>query len=97
MVNNDVTDDACDVIAETLQANSTLEYLNIHGNKINKEAILLILNSLRHNNTLTKLNIPGDHSECDRQQILQLCVLVNEERKRQGCQAKLNVKFSSLY
>ena len=94
MADNDVTDDACDIIAETLQVNSTLEHLNIHGNEISKEAIVLILNALRHNNTLTKLNIPSDYSEGDEQQILQLCDIVNEERKRRGCQAKLNVEFS---
>ena len=79
MANNDVTDDACDVIAETLQVNSTLEDLNIHGNEISKEAILRIINSLRHNNTLTQLNIPRDYSEGDKKQILQLCDIVNEE------------------
>ena len=94
MANNDVTDHACDVIAETLQVNSTLKYLNIHGNKISKEAIRLILNSLRHNNTLTQLNIPSGYSEDDKKQMLQLRDIVNEERKRRGCQAKLNVKFS---
>ena len=95
MADNDVTDNACDVIAETLQVNSTLEYLNIHGNEISKEAILLIINSLRHNNTLTQLNIPGDYSESDKQ-VLQLCDIVNEERKRRECQAKLNVEFSPI-
>ena len=95
MSDNDVTNDACDVIAETLQVNSTLEYLNIHGNKISKEAIRLILNSLRHNNTLTQLNIPSGYSEDDKKQMLQLRDIVNEERERRGCQAKLNVKFSN--
>ena len=94
MADNDVTDDACDVIAETLQVNSTLEWLNIHGNKISKEALQLILNSLRHNNTLTDLLLPEEHSEGDKKQILALGDIVNEERKRRGCQAKLNVKFS---
>ena len=97
MFDNDVTDDACDVISETLQVNSTLENLNIHGNEISKEAILLIINSLRHNNTLTQLNIPSDYSEGDKKQILQLRDIVNEERKRHGCQAKLNVEFSYYY
>ena len=53
MADNDITDDACDVIAETLQINSTLERLSICDNKIGKEARRLIVNSLRHNNTLT--------------------------------------------
>ena len=93
MGDNDVTDDACDVIAETLQVNSTLEELYIHGNKISKEALQLILNSLRHNNTLTELLVPSNYSEGDNKQILALRDIVNDERKRRGCQAKLNVKF----
>ena len=92
MANNDVTDDARDVIAETLQVNSTLEYLGIHGNQISKEALQLILNSLRHNNTLTELLVPSNYSEGDNKQILALRDIVNDERKRRGCQAKLNVK-----
>ena len=94
MADNDVTDEACDVIAETLQVNSTLEFLNIHGNKISKEALQLILNSLRHNNTLTELRLPSNYSGSDEKQVLALQDIVNEERKRRGCQAKLNVKFS---
>ena len=97
MADNDVTDDACDVIAETLQVNSTLEELNIHGNKISKEALQLILNSLRHNNTLTDLRLPSNYSDSDEKQVLALKDIVNEERKRRGCQAKLNVKFSRWY
>ena len=97
MAENDVTDDARDVIAETLQVNSTLEYLNIHGNKISKEALQLILNSLRHNNTLIELRLPSNYSDSDEKQVLALQDIVNEERKRRGCQAKLNVKFSRYY
>ena len=93
MADNNVTDDACNVIAETLQGNSTIEWLNIHGNKISKEALQLILNSLRHNNTLTKLRVPSNYSEGDNKQILALQDIVNEERKHCGCQAKLNVEF----
>ena len=91
MADNDVTDDACYIIAETLQVNSTLEYLDIHGNKISKEALQLILNSLRHNNTLTELWVPSNYSEGDNKQILALRDIVNDERKRCGCQAKLLV------
>ena len=96
MANNDVTDDACDVIAEALQVNSTLERLNIHDNKISKEALKLIVNSLRYNNTLTELLVPSNYSEGDNKQILALRDIVNDKRKRRKCQAKLNVKFSRL-
>ena len=93
MANNDVTDNACGVIAETLQVNSTLEYLDIHGNKISKEALQLILNSLRLDNTLTELWVPSNYSEDDNKQILALQDIVNDDRKCHGCQAKLNVIY----
>ena len=89
MANNDITDDACDVLAETLQVNSTLEYLYIYGNKISKEASKLILNSLRHNNTLTHLWLTY-YSEDDNKQLFALHNIVNEERKHHKW---LNVKF----
>ena len=94
MADNDITDDVCDIIAEALQANNTIEWLNIHGNNISKEALQLILNSLRHNNTLTELFLPNNHSQDDKKQILTLWDIVNEERKHFGYQAKLNIKFN---
>ena len=94
IADNDITDDACDIIAETLQVNSTLEWLNIHGNKISKEALQLILNSLRHNNTLTKLLVPSNYCDSDKKQVLAFRDIINEERKCRGSQAKLNVKFT---
>ena len=97
MANNDITDNACDVIAETLQVNSTLGWLNIYGNKISKEALQLILNSLMRNNTLTKLWLPSNYSDSDKKQVLALQDIVNEKRKRRGCQANLNVTFSPYY
>ena len=93
IADNDVTDNACDVIAETLQVNSTLEELNIHGNKISTEAIQLILNSLMNNNTLTQLFISGDYFEDNKKPILTLEDIVNEQRKLRKCEPKLNVKF----
>ena len=96
MAYNHITDDTCDVIAETLRVNSLLEYLDIYGNKISTEALQLILNSLRHNNTLTQLNFPGNYSEDDKKQILMLQDIVNEERKHRRCQVKLNVAFHYL-
>ena len=93
MGNNDINDDVCDVIAETLQVNSILEHLDIDGNKISKETSLVILNSLRHNNTLAKLNLPFNYSENDKKQILILQDIVNEVRKHRKCQVKLKVTF----
>ena len=92
MGDSDITDDVCNVIAETLEVNSTLEYLDIYYNKISKEASQLMLNSLRHNNTLTMLNL-SFYSEDDKKEILTLKDIVNEERKHCGCQVKLKVTF----
>ena len=94
MGNNDITDDVCDVIAKSLQVNSTIELLNIYGNNISKEASQLIIESLRYNNALTSLILP-DYSENDRKQILTIQNTVNELRKCRGCQVKLTVTFRS--
>ena len=96
MADSDITNDVCDIIAETLQVNSTLEYLDICGNKISKEASKLILNSLRQNNTLKELNLPY-YSEDDKKQIFILQDIVNKERKHRGCQVKLNVTFHLIF
>ena len=95
MANNDITDDVCDVIGETLQVNSTLAFLDIFHNSISKEASQLILNSLRVNNTLTQLNLPL-YCDDDKTQILILKGIVNEERKHRGCQVKLIVTFDRI-
>ena len=92
LADNFITDDACYVIAETLQVNSRLEYLDIYRNKISKEGSQLILNSLKFNNTLRTLDT-DNYSENDNKQILALQDIVNEERKHRGCQVKLNVTF----
>ena len=93
IADNVITDDACYVIAETLQVNSRLEYLDIYRNNISKEASQLILNSLKFNNTLRTLDLSDNYSEDDKKQILALQDIVNEERKHRGCQLKLNVTF----
>ena len=93
MADNDITDNVCNVIAETLQVNSTLEYLNIYGNKISAESSQLILNSLRNNNTLTVLNLPDDYSRDDNKQITTLRDSINEERRDRGCQVNLSIEF----
>ena len=90
MADNDITDDVCAVIAETLQVNSTLEYLDIRDNKISKKASQLILHCWRHNNTLTLLRLPN-YSKDDYKQLLTLQDIVNEERKHCGCHVKLNI------
>ena len=92
MAYNDVTDDVCDVITEALQFSSTLEYLNINGNKISKETAQLILISLKHNNTLKQLKLPC-YSEHYIKRILTLRHIVNEEREHHGLYVKLIVRF----
>ena len=89
---NNITDDACDVIAEALQVNNTLEKLYIYGNKISKEASQLIVNSLRRNNSLTNLWLPM-YTEDDDKQLLSLQDIVNKERTCRGCQVMLNIVF----
>ena len=85
MALNDITDDICDIIVDSLPTNNSLMYLYIHGNKISKEASQLILNCLRQNNTMEDLYLPSNYSEEDQKQIISLQDIVNEERVRRGC------------
>ena len=65
MANNDITDDVCDIIDDSL-SNNSLEDRYICGNKISKEATQLILNCLRQNNTMKDLYLPRNYSKEDR-------------------------------
>ena len=81
MAKNDITDDACNVIAEALQDNCTLKHLDIHGNNFSKEAIKLIMMSLRQNDILTKLRLPERYPKYVEEQISIIQDIVNVERK----------------
>ena len=96
ITNNNITDDAFDVIAETLQINTTLEYLNLFGNQISMKAIQLMLTSLHHNDVLENLLLPYDYSEDIKYQILEQRDIINKKRKERECHdhTTLQIKFS---
>ena len=89
MANNNITDDVGNVIAKTLQVNSTLEYLNIDGSKIARKTILHILNLLKLNDTLKVLWLPSNYIGYNEVEILSLEVAINRKRECRGCQEKL--------
>ena len=57
-INNNITDDDCNAIVETLRKNTSLVELNISGNQINAKSAKRIIKALADNNTLEYLALP---------------------------------------
>ena len=88
---NDITDDACDVITTALQRNSCLVQLWMYSNRrLNSEAIVNIVQCLEVNNTLQILRLPGC-PQAIQENIRSLQEVVNKKRESRGCQVKLKI------
>ena len=90
IMDNKITDEACDAICAALQVNNTLWLLNIWGNPITGKALQLIVNALQENNTLQLLWFPKDDDE-DFEAITSLRKVVNKKRRSRGCHLKLQI------
>jgi len=85
---NDITDDACDVIASLLKENTSLVKLWIFGNKISANAAQHLVQALYYNNTLQLLRLPSYPEEVWRKiKSLQKDAIKNRENS--SCQTKL--------
>ena len=89
---NNISDDVCGEICGTLAVNNTLKELSMYRNPITGQASLLILDALKDNNTLEKLYLPSYPRDITKKITSQQQV-VNEKRRRQGCDVKLEIKF----
>ena len=58
IINNDITDEACDAIIMAMKKNTSLVGLKMYGNPINGECAQLIVQSLQYNDTLQELWLP---------------------------------------
>ena len=56
---NLITDEACDVIASTINNNTSLVWLGMSGNKISRKAAQRLLQALNNNDTLKELWLPS--------------------------------------
>ena len=85
---NNISDDVC----EALTANNTLEVLYMTENPFTEQASQLILDSLKDNDALEKLTLPRYLEYVTKAITLQQQV-VNEKRRRRGCDVKLEIRF----
>ena len=90
---NDVNDDACGAISAALEQNGCLVTLSMYRNPLSSKAIVKIAQCLKVNKTLRLLRFPKCPQRIQ-EKITSLQEDVNEKRARQGCQAKLEIKFS---
>ena len=92
IVNNDITDDACDVITTALQRNSCLVKLEMFYNPLSSEAIINIVRCQEVNNTLQFVGLPNC-PQAVQENIKSLQEVVNKKRESRGCQVKLEIKI----
>ncbi|XP_065888590.1 protein NLRC5-like isoform X2 [Dysidea avara] len=90
---NNITDEACDVIAASLKKNTSLVGLEMDRNdKISVKAAQCIVQALSLNNTLELLQLPYYPKE-DQRKIRCLQGEVVNERESRGCPTKLDITF----
>jgi len=89
---NNISDDVCDVICGALRVNNTLRELWMSANPITGQASQLILDALKDNNALEELYLPS-YPEDVTKKITSLKQVVNEKRRRRGCDVELEIDF----
>ena len=92
IMNNAITDDACDVITTALQRNSCLVRLDMYYNPLSSEAIINIIRCLEGNNTIQVLGLPKCPEDIQ-ENIRSLKEVVNKKRESRGCQVKLEILY----
>ena len=90
-----ISDDVCGVICEMLPVNKTLRDLWIYSNPITVQASQLILDALKDNHTIEKLWLPH-YPEDVTMEITLLQQAINDKRRRQGCDRKLEIEFGTF-
>ena len=87
---NPITDEACGVIATTINNNTSLVRLRMSGNKITGEAAQRLLQAIQHNDTLQWLVLPH-YTEDVWKRIRSLQEEINKNRESRGYQTKLDI------
>ena len=90
---NTITDDALGAITAALQRNGCLVELSLYGNPLSKEAIVNIAQFLKVNYTLQLIGLPFCPKDTQ-EDIKYIQKVANSMRARQGCQVKVEAKFS---
>ena len=93
---NNITDEACDVIIMAMKKNTSLVKLYMHSNPISRECAQLIVQALQYNNTLQQLWLNIGYPYGIKKKIRSLGEEVNKKRETCGCQVKLTIDFYYL-
>ncbi|XP_065918252.1 nucleotide-binding oligomerization domain-containing protein 1-like isoform X2 [Dysidea avara] len=87
-------EEACNVIASSLQTNTSLLDLRLVGGKIRVDIVQCLVQAIHHNNTLQRLWLPH-YSEYFEE--MHICKLLQEEvnrsRERRRCYTKLYIRY----
>ena len=91
---NEISDEACQTIFETLKNNTSLvNYrLKMGGNLFGGESAHCIVSALEYNDTLEQLGLPGYSKEIKAKISIQLRV-IHEKRKTRECQVQLEITY----
>ena len=89
---NDITDDTCSCIANTIKLNSSLIKLWMCFNPITAEGIRPIFSALECNNTLQRLQLP-DYPDDVKRDIKLVEEDTNKKRASHGSRVKLLIDF----
>ena len=90
---NNITDDACMVIAITMKINKSLKRLEMYKTSISIKGVEILLKALQSNTTLATLGLPK-YSNDDTSKIRLLQRIVNDKRKECNCSVELKINFS---
>ena len=91
--NNNITDEACNALADSLKKNTSLLKLWMWHNDISSEAAQHLVQALHDNSTIQFLRLP-DYPKDVEKTIRSLQEEVIKNRDSRGCLTKLYIKFS---
>ena len=94
IVENCITDEACNTIAMALKKNNSLYELRMEANPLSGESAEKIVQALQSNDTLEKLCLP--YYPQDVEDKIRQSANVNLKRQRRGCTVKLKIYFKSF-
>ena len=89
---NEISDEACQTISETLRINTSLVRLKMGGNLFGGESAQLIVSALEYNDTLEELGLPGYSKEIKAKISVQLSI-IHEKRIVRECRVQLEITY----
>ena len=94
IMENCITDEACNTIVMALKKNNSLYELKMQANPLSGESAQKIIQALQSNDTLEKLYLP--YYPQDIEDKIRQSANVNLKRQHRGCTVKLKIYFKSF-